>query len=72
MVRVLGTRDDGLSEALDRLATVEDPNLQTVDIQAVSSSEEEAVALADATAAQLVGYIAVSYTHLTLPTNSRV
>ncbi len=40
-----------------RLATIEDPNLQTIDIQAVSPNEDEAVALADATATQLLGYI---------------
>lgn len=49
----------GLSAAdvQSRLATIEDPNLQTIDIQAVSPNEDTAVALADATATQLLGYI---------------
>ena len=45
------------SDVQGRLATLEDPNLQTVDIRAVASNEQDAIAIADATATQLVGYI---------------
>jgi capsular exopolysaccharide synthesis family protein len=40
-----------------RLATISDPNLQTVDIIAVSPDQHEAIALADSTASQLIGYV---------------
>jgi capsular exopolysaccharide synthesis family protein len=40
-----------------RVGTVSDPNLQTVDIIAVSPDQQEAIALADATATQLIAYV---------------
>jgi capsular exopolysaccharide synthesis family protein len=50
---------DGLDEATiqSRLGTVADPNLQTVDIIAVSPDQNEAIALADATMAELINYV---------------